>query len=193
MHSEDYAKQLKETHAGRRPEKKWGTTGARNFGDEVIKFIEHRRGFIHSVLDFGAGQQTLGQYVLKNAVDIRVNWTDFDPGIPALENNAPDDGMWDMIVSSDVMEHVEPEMVDATIEWQKAHARKAMMHFVACSECGMTLPDGRNAHLTVEEPKWWWDKYADSQWKIVFASDCVQLRRGKLAPHAVIMLEKEGS
>lgn len=189
--SDDYKKQLNEVHTGRRPDKKWGTTGARNIGDEVVKYLEHRRGWIKTVLDFGAGQCSLEKYVKDKAVDVRVNWTNYDPGIPEL--SALPEGKFDLICSSDVMEHVEPEMVDETIQWQKDHAERGLLIMIACSECGLKLPDGRNAHLTVQEPKWWWDKYECDQWQIIFAADCVQMRRGNLAPHAIIMLEKRGS
>lgn len=191
MISDDYKGQLKEVHAGRRPEKKWGTTGARNIGDEVVKYLEHRRGWIKSVLDFGAGQRSLEKYVQDRAVDVRVKWTNYDPGIPGIDT-LPEEN-FDLIVSSDVMEHIEPEHVAETIRWQKAHANRGLLHMIACSECGLILPDGRNAHLTVEEPKWWWDAYECDQWEIIFAADCVQMRRGKLAPHAIVMLERRGS
>ena len=191
MITQDYQDQLVQVHEGRRPDKKWGTTGGRNFGEYICKFLEHRRGMIASVLDFGAGQRSLEQYVSAHAVDVNVKWANYDPGIPGIDTLP--EGNFDLIISSDVMEHVEPEMVDEVIRWQKQHANKALFHYIACEECGLTLPDGRNAHLTVREPQWWFDAYKDDDWQIQYSADCYQRRRGRLAQHCIVQLDKLGS
>ena len=191
MHSDEYEKQLRQVHEGRREDKKWGTTGGRNFGDQVCKFLEHRRGYIRSVLDFGAGQGTLGKYVADNAIDVRAKWYDYDPGIPAI-SKLPE-GPFDAVVSSDVLEHVEPDQIDATIDQLFNLANRAQYHHIACSECGLILPDGRNAHLTVEEPKWWLEKFSRPGWGVMYFAEQYTRRRGKLTPESVILIEKEGS
>ena len=191
MHSDEYQKQLEEVHSSRRPDKLWGTTGARNFGDHICKFLEHRRGYIKSVLDFGAGQGSLGKYVEANAIDIRVKWYDYDPGIPKI-NRIPVESV-DAVVSSDVLEHIEPEHVDETLDELFQLAKRAQYHHIACSECGLILPDGRNAHLTVEEPKWWLEKFDRPGWTVMYFAEQYTRRRGKLTPEAVILVEKDGS
>jgi hypothetical protein len=191
VHSDDYQKTLQAAHAGRNPQKLWGTTGARNVGDHVCKLLEHRRGYIKSVLDFGAGQRSLGKYVKDNGIDLRVQWTDYDPGIPEI--SVLPRGPFDAVVSSDVLEHVEPELVDETIDQLFELAGKLQFHHIACSECGTTLPDGRNAHLTVEEPKWWLAKFDRPGWTVMYFAEQYTRRRGKLTPEAVIIVEKDGS
>lgn len=168
MISDDYKAQLKQVHQGRRPGKQWGTTGARNFGDYVCRFLEHRRGQIKSVLDFGAGQGSVGAYVLQNAVDVNVSWTNYDPGQPGIDT-LPEE-KFDLIISSDVLEHVEPAHIDETIKWMQEHANKALFHHIACDPCGLILPDGRNAHLITERLDWWLPKFDVPGWSVMYAA-----------------------
>jgi hypothetical protein len=189
VHSEEYAKQLQDVHQNRG--KAWGTTGARNFGDHVCKFLEHRRGYIGSVLDFGAGQRTLGKYVEDCGVDLRVKWTNYDPGIPEISELRGD--KFDAVVSSDVLEHIEPELLDATIDQLFELAQKAQFHHIACDPCSLILPDGRNAHLSVHEPKWWIEQFDRPGWTIMYAAHVYTRRRGRLANECHIMIEKDGS
>lgn len=190
MHSPEYEKQLKEVHKGRRPDKQWGTTGARNFGDHIVKFLEHRRGTIRSVLDFGAGQGRLGEYVLDNAVDIRVSWTNYDPGVAGIDQLEPG-REYDLVVSSDVLEHVEPEMVGPTLAQLDSLSTKAQYHHIACAPCGLILPDGRNAHLTVEDPEWWKERFLEiPNWHLMYFAAELLKQRGELRPACKIQLDK---
>jgi len=186
MITDDYKAQLKEVHQQR--DRKWGTTGARNFGDYVVKFLEHRRGQIRSVLDFGAGHGSLGKYVMETAVDINCSWFNYDPSHASIE--LLPEGQFDLIVSSDVLEHVEPEMIDETIQWMKDHANKAMFHHIACDPCSLILPDGRNAHLITEKLDWWLPKFADDNWHTMYSAQCSVRKRTMLRNHCHIQVDK---
>jgi hypothetical protein len=70
---------------------------------------------------------------------------EYDPGIPG-KDILPDRN-FEMIISSDVLEHVEPECIDETIAWMQAHTTRFLYHHIACDPAGITLPDGRNVHL----------------------------------------------
>jgi len=188
MISDEYKAQLKQVHEGRSVGRKWGTTGARNFGDYVVKFLEHRRGQIQSVLDFGAGQRSMEKYVRENATDVNVAWTNYDPGQPGIDTLPS--GKFDLIISSDVLEHVEPEKIDETIAWMFEHANKALFHHIACDPCGLILPDGRNAHLITEKLDWWLSKFTKDGWSVMYAADCVVRKRQMLRRHCHIQLDK---
>ena len=190
MHSDDYQRQLQTVHASRSENKRWGTTGARNFGEYVKKYIDDRNGWIESVLDFGAGQQTLGSFVLSNARTV-VKWTDYDPGIPALCSPAKLDGKYDLVVSSDVLEHVEPDQVQATLAQLRNCAVKAQYHHIACEPCGLILPDGRNAHLSVYEPEQWMEWLAVDGWSVQYWCRELERKRGGLRLACKILLEKQ--
>jgi 2-polyprenyl-3-methyl-5-hydroxy-6-metoxy-1,4-benzoquinol methylase len=186
--SDAYKDQLQTVHSERAIGRKWGTTGARNFGDYICKFLEHRRGQISTVLDFGAGQGSLGKYVQETAFQIDVKWTNYDPGVPGIDV-APQ-GKFDLIVSSDVLEHVEPEEVDNVIQWLSDHATKAQFHHIACDPCGLTLPDGRNAHLITENVEWWLKKFESPRWALMYAAQCTVRKRRMLRDHCHIQIDK---
>jgi hypothetical protein len=65
----------------------------------------------------------------------------------------------DLVVCFDVLEHVEPEYLDEVIRHIKSKTRK-VAHFVIANVPDETklLPDGRNPHLIVEPPNWWYAK-----------------------------------
>lgn len=190
MHSKDYQEQLRQLHAGRPAEKKWGTTGRRNFGHYVSKYVNDHNGWIRSVLDFGAGQRTMGDYVLSNNIVDGLEWTDYDPGIPGIDGENLLDREYDLVVSSDVLEHVEPDMVAGTIRQLSKCARKAQYHHIACDPCGLILPDGRNAHLTVMPPDWWRVQMEVDGWQIQYFADRLERKRGGLRRSCHILLER---
>ena len=185
----DYKAQLTQLHG---PGTRWGTTGARNFGAYIVRFLEQRRGQINTVLDFGAGKCTMEKYVLETVIDCpKVKWTNYDPGIVGrgVLNELPD-RQFDLIISSDVMEHIEPELLDETIAWQKAHADKALFHHIACDPANNILPDGRNAHLITENLDWWLPKFEDKNWDHMYSAQCTVRKRSKLQNHCHIQVDK---
>ena len=185
----EYQKQLKEMHEGRIQAKKWGTTGGRNFGDYVVRFLEQRRPYISTVLDFGAGQQSLQKYVMEKAIDIKINWTNYDPGVPGLDN-LPEES-FDLVVSSDVLEHVEPEEIDKTIVQLDQLTNKYQFHHIACDPCGLILPDGRNAHLITEKLEWWIERFGRTgSYDVMYKAQCTVKKRGYYRDHVHIQLDK---
>lgn len=190
MITDEYKQMLQGEHE-KRSDKKWGTTGARNFGDYVKRFLEQRRGQIKSVLDFGAGQCSLEKYVKDNAIDVRVHWVNYDPGIPGIDEIP--ERKFDLIVSSDVLEHVEPAQIGDVVKWMKEHAEKAMFHHIACDPAGLILPDGRNAHLICQKLDWWERRFADDKWDVMYKADAWVKKRGILRNHCHLQLDRRGS
>lgn len=104
-----------------------------------------------SVLDYGCGQGSLKK-ALKPICDPSVRIDEYDPAVAGKDG---DPSFADLVVCTDVLEHVEPNRLDKTLEHLRLLKRKAV--FVAISTCTAkrTLKDGRNAHLIVESADWW--------------------------------------
>ena len=190
MHSKEYQAQLRQVHSGRSENKKWGTTGARNFGAFVTDYINHHNGWIKSVLDFGAGQRTLGQRVREGLYVDGVTWDDYDPGIPEISDDKYLIWDYDLVVSSDVLEHVEPEHLDSTLEQLRNCANKAQYHHIACDPCGLILPDGRNAHLSIHTPEEWREMLEVDGWEVQYWNNELERKRSGLRRACRILLEK---
>jgi 2-polyprenyl-3-methyl-5-hydroxy-6-metoxy-1,4-benzoquinol methylase len=104
-----------------------------------------------SVLDYGCGRGALGR-VLREKLSGAVRVSEYDPAIPGK------DGMplfADLVVCTDVLEHIEPDCLDAVLRHLRALARKAVLVVVALVDTANVLPDGRNAHLIIRPANWW--------------------------------------
>ena len=101
----------------------------------------------YTILDYGAGKCTLS----KAMKDKPFRFYNYDPAIPNLNFKPP----CDMVVSTDVLEHIEPEYLDNVLEDIRAHANKVAYLTICTRPANKELPDGRNAHLIVEPMKWW--------------------------------------
>lgn len=118
-----------------------------------------------SVLDYGCGKQALKQ-VLRG-VDVRC----YDPAIPEL-SAAPEPA--DIVVCRAVLEHVEPEYLDAVLDDIKRLSNRAVVIKVTLIPSSLTLSDGRNAHLILESENWWLEKFIH-RWSLLYAE---RMRQG---------------
>lgn len=104
-----------------------------------------------SILDFGCGAGALVDSLQQTYPDIHVEG--YDPGNVDhchLPNRA-----FDVVVSADVFEHIEPEHLAETLQLISAKMLVAGWFRIACYPAKKQLPDGRNAHLIVQKPEWW--------------------------------------
>jgi cyclopropane fatty-acyl-phospholipid synthase-like methyltransferase len=132
------------------------------------KFPKYLESFIESVnpksvLDFGCGKGRLLETIKERFPNIKVRG--YDPANPDYENNI-DDVFVDLLISSDVLEHVEPEYIDQTLDYLKTKS-KYIFHLIALSPAKLILPDGRNAHLIIESKEWWRDKFVKRDYNIL--------------------------
>jgi cyclopropane fatty-acyl-phospholipid synthase-like methyltransferase len=106
------------------------------------------------VLDFGCGQGGLIATIKELHPDIEV--TGYDPGNPNFQH-LPEHPI-DTVVSTDALEHIEPDYLDATLRTINEKMQRCGFFRIACYPAKKSLPDGRNAHLIVESPEWWRNK-----------------------------------
>ena len=100
-----------------------------------------------TVLDYGAGKQTLG-----NALRDKFSYAAYDPAVPEIAE-PPDPA--DLLVCSDVLEHIEPECLEDVLSDLRRLTIKACFLTVCTAPAFKLLPDGRNAHLIVQPGEWW--------------------------------------
>lgn len=186
MISEDYKKDLKKLHEN----KAFGDRA--EIAKEVDRCIEEYN--IKSILDFGCGKGNVMNALMVKYPYIQVYG--YDPGREGYDK-LPDNV--DMIISTDVLEHIEPELLDETIKDLGRRTNKVMYHLIACHKSKKSLPDGRNAHLIVEKPDWWQNKLADVLgWKMYNHKVTEHTAQPKKGPpiHVVkyeVTLEKNGN
>lgn len=104
-----------------------------------------------SVLDYGCGQGAL-KTALRPLCGPTIRIDEYDPAVPGK------DGMpsfADLVVSTDVLEHVEPDRLSTVLAHLKSLARKAVFVVIATRPSGKTMADGRNAHVILEQADWW--------------------------------------
>jgi SAM-dependent methyltransferase len=153
-HSNSYKEMLKELHES----KAFGNKSS--IPQEVIDCIEKYQ--ITSILDFGCGKGNFLSTLKDRYPNIEV--FGFDPGNDIF-STLPD--KVDMIYSSDVLEHIEPDYLIETLADLKTRCSKIMYHLIACHPAKRIMNDGRNAHLIIENPDWWRSKLQSVEYQII--------------------------
>jgi len=99
----------------------------------------------HTILDYGCGKRTLEKklgYAINN----------YDPAIPGCDGT-PEPA--DLVVCCDVLEHIEPECLDAVLDDLQRVTKNTIMLLIDTQAANKHLPDGRNAHAIIENAEWW--------------------------------------
>jgi hypothetical protein len=109
----------------------------------------------NSVIDFGCSRGSLIEKIKVDFPSIQIV-DGYDPGYAKFEQKPV--GQYEMLISTDVIEHIEPEFLDTTLSYIESLYKKTAWIIIACYPAKKYLPDGRNAHLIVESTDWWLDK-----------------------------------
>lgn len=150
--SPDYRKLLQQVHDSQG----WGT-GGRHHAGVVVTWA--RELGARSILDYGCGRGTL-----RISLPSEFCLHEYDPGISTKEAlPAPAD----LVVCTDVLEHVEPALIDHVLDHIYGLARLGAFFVVSCKPAKLVLPDGRNAHLIQQSPQWWTRKLTDHRFILV--------------------------
>lgn len=136
-------KQLNQQLHNTRPD--YGTSG-KKWASVVKSLAEAMK--TTDVLDYGCGKQTLRAelpYVIG-----------YDPCIPGLDDKP---SRADLVVCTDVLEHIEPDCLDEVMNDLVRVTGSALIATVATRKAVKFLADGRNAHLIVEQLDWWLPRF----------------------------------
>lgn len=145
--SEEYLEQIKHLHES---DSSWGNRIA--IPKKIASLIEQFNP--SSILDFGCGKGHLTKALQEKYPDVVVHGWD-----PSRHSYSELPESVDMVLSTDVLEHIEPDFLDDTLSDLTHRTNVLMYHFIACYPAHATLPDGRNAHLIIENPTWWRKKF----------------------------------
>ena len=152
--SKEYIEELELLHS----KKSFGTQ--QSIPKEVNDILQKNK--VSSFLDYGCGKGLLSKSIKNQYPDI--NLYSYDPVTSPIDipNSV------EFTYSSDVLEHVEPNEIDQTLD-NLFKISNHQYHYIACHLAKKSLTDGRNAHLIVEPSAWWKDKISNKlndTWKI---------------------------
>ncbi len=98
-----------------------------------------------SVLDYGCGKG-----MLAKALPFPI-W-EYDPALPQ-KSESPRPA--DLVICTDVLEHIEPDHLGAVLADLRRVTRRLGYFVIHTGPAGKTLPDGRNTHLIQRGEAWW--------------------------------------
>lgn len=146
--SDEYRDQLHKMRSENyRP--RWGNGGQRHA--DAVKAIASKYD-VESIVDYGCGLGMLMEALRPWATAANVAMTGYDPGIPERAG-LPEPA--DMVMSTDVLEHVEPDHLVGVLTHIKFLTGKVAYLNIHTLAANAKLPDGRNAHL-IQKPAAWW-------------------------------------
>jgi 2-polyprenyl-3-methyl-5-hydroxy-6-metoxy-1,4-benzoquinol methylase len=148
--SPDYEAQIRQMHALR----PWGEHGHVHARSVRILIQSIQAA---TILDYGCGLGTLR----GSLPDFDVQ--EYDPGIAGKEKlPAPAD----LVICTDVLEHIEPDCIDAVLAHLCELTKKLCLATISTRPANALLPNGANAHLIVESAGWWLDKLMNQDWRV---------------------------
>lgn len=148
--SDSYLEQQQWMHANK---KQYG--GAQPGTLLPVVLSEMDKHDVTEVIDYGAGKGHLGALLFRNG--FRGDYIPYDPAVSDWDEH-PEPA--EMVVCIDVLEHVEPELLPAVLDDLQRLVLKVGVFSIHLRLAQKHLPDGRNAHLTVEPPEWWREQLA---------------------------------
>lgn len=149
--TEAYRLQNAELHAGG----SFGISGGFHIEgvERLLEMVEAK-----TILDYGCGTAKWIERGFGNRYDVR----SYDPCVPGL-TETPEPA--DCIVCTDVLEHIEPECLEAVLDDIKRCTLRSMILVVSTKPAKKFLSDGRNAHL-IQQPCEWWMTHLMKRWRI---------------------------
>jgi hypothetical protein len=125
---------------------------------EIVKNLQ-----VSHLLDYGCGHnlslfKALGPKLKALGLPYKVTLQAYDPGVPQL---AAPPVPAQMVTCLDVLEHIEPECLEAVLDDLQRCTKAVLFATIASGPAVKTLPDGRNAHLIQQPIKWWLPKFWD--------------------------------
>lgn len=119
----------------------YGIKGGK-WANQVVKVCE--AAGTKNVLDYGCGKGKLVEALTALGYDVR----GYDPSVERFKARP---SPADIVVCTDVLEHIEPESLDEVLDDIHGLTRVSAFLLVSTVPARKILPDGRNAHL-IQKP-----------------------------------------
>ena len=138
----------------------WGGGGGPHvpFVFDLIEAYE-----VETIIDYGCGRGILLESLINQRLVNPTNVCGYDPGVEGRE--IIDREAYDLLVSTDVLEHIEPECLSSVLEHMRSLAPMAYLN-IHTGPAKAILPDGRNAHL-IQKPWDWWKSVLEDHYSSV--------------------------
>lgn len=115
------------------------------------------------ILDYGAGKRKLYTGLKKAGYE---GWYGaYDPAVLEIRDIPTGWEKADFLVCIDVLEHIEPELLDNVLDHMEKYTNNHVFITVATGPAKKVLVDGRNAHL-IQKDYEWWKPHLEKRWHI---------------------------
>lgn len=133
-----------------------------SFGTSGGKYVAYvadlyQSGGFKSVLDYGCGQGLFAKGFLQLFPNCDLQEYD-----PAITGKDIEPHPADIVLCSDVLEHVEPDCLVNVLKHIASKTITLCVFGIASRPAKRTLCDGRNAHLIIENCDWWTNTLSES-------------------------------
>ena len=126
----------------------YGTSGYL-YAEEILNLCKRINSY--DILDYGCGKNTLANtlpFIIKK----------YDPAIRSFHE---DPISADIVVCTDVMEHIEPDLLTNVLQHIKSKSNKLVYFAISTAKAAKTLDDGRNAHISLYDHIDWFKKISE--------------------------------
>lgn len=132
-------------------------TASLQFGEIVSHLIDSLEA--DTILDYGCGSMRNLLKVLTPERDCK--YIGYDPAVSQFSRKEP----CDLVVSIDVLEHIEPDLLDNVLDDLMMLSSQWAFFTVHTGPAAKVLSDGRNAHLIQRPASWWLPKFMQ-RWEL---------------------------
>lgn len=141
--TEEYKRLQEELHE----KGNYGVTGGK-YGPLVSEIVNKLE--VTHLLDYGCSKNLSLLKALK--VKHKMKYQAYDPAVEAYSTPPV---AAEMVVCTDVLEHIEPDLLDNVLDHLAQLTEAVVFISIHTGPAGKTLSDGRNAHLTQQPYEWW--------------------------------------
>lgn len=162
--SADYLEEQRRLHAAPRG---YGGRGSK-WAPTVLEVM--REFGCATMLDYGCGQgslvrtlQALPTHLVQSKQQV-CDLYEYDPAIPGKD--APPTQRFDLVVCTDVLEHIESTKIDAVMRHLSDLTARALFAVVSLVPTAKTLSDGQQAHILLRSVDWWKYQFDEHDFKL---------------------------